>query len=61
MDKALKRCPFCGADAEMVHNSNWDYFVRCTNKHCAARTRLHHANENGAAIGWNRRVDEAVG
>ena len=52
----LRPCPFCGADAELVHNAHWDYFVRCTDKQCAARTRLHHENENGAVDAWNRRT-----
>lgn len=51
----LKPCPFCGAPGELIHNAHWDYFVRCTDKRCAARTRQHHENENGAVLGWNKR------
>ena len=53
----LLPCPFCGAPAELIHNSHWDYFVRCTDKRCAARTRQHHENENGAVLGWNKRAE----
>lgn len=52
----LKPCPFCGAPGELIHNAHWDYFVRCTDKRCAARTRQHHENENGAVLGWNKRI-----
>ena len=55
MFEELKRCPFCGAEAELVRNSGWSYFVRCINKQCAAKTRLYHENENGARLAWNRR------
>lgn len=57
MDKTLEACPFCGAPAEMVRNGSGDYFARCTNGQCAAKTRLYHENENGARIAWNRRVE----
>lgn len=53
----LKRCPFCGAEAELVRNSSGSYFARCTNKQCAAKTRLYHENENGARIAWNKRAE----
>lgn len=53
----LKRCPFCGAEAELVRNSSGSYFARCTNKQCAAKTRLYHENEVGARIAWNKRAE----
>ena len=55
----LKRCPFCGAEAEIVRNSSGSYFVRCTNKQCAAKTRLYHENETGARMSWNKRAEPA--
>lgn len=55
----LKRCPFCGAEAELVRNSSGSYFARCTNKQCAAKTRLYHENEVGARIAWNKRAEPA--
>jgi ssDNA-binding Zn-finger/Zn-ribbon topoisomerase 1 len=57
----LLPCPFCGAPGELIHNSNLDYFVRCTDKRCAARTRQHHENENGAVLGWNKRAATTIG
>lgn len=53
----LKRCPFCGAEAELVRNSGGSYFARCTDRQCAARTRLYHENESGARLAWNRRAE----
>lgn len=58
----LLPCPFCGAEAEMVTNRSGDNFARCTNRQCAAKTRLYHENENGARMAWNRRaLPAAVG
>lgn len=56
MEETLRPCPFCGAEAELVRNSGGNYFARCTNRQCAAKTRLYHENENGAIAAWNRRV-----
>lgn len=53
----LKRCSFCGAEAELVRTSSGSYFARCTNKQCAAKTRLYHENEVGARIAWNKRTE----
>lgn len=55
----LETCPFCGSEAELRQTSSWDYFVRCTNKQCAARTRQFHENRNGAIATWNLR-DELI-
>lgn len=57
MYEELKRCPFCGAEAELVRNSGGNYFVRCTDRQCAARTRLYHENESGARLAWSRRTE----
>lgn len=57
MEETLRPCPFCGAEAEIVRNGSGSYFVRCTNKQCAAKTRLYHENENGARLAWNRRAE----
>lgn len=57
MEETLRPCPFCGAEAEIVRNGSGSYFVRCTNKQCAAKTRLYHENENGARLAWNKRVE----
>lgn len=57
MAETLKPCPFCGGEAELVRNSSGNHFVRCTNRQCAAKTRLYHENENGARLAWNRREE----
>lgn len=57
MEKTLRPCPFCGAEAEIVRNGSGSYFVRCADNQCAAKTRLYHENENGARLAWNRRAD----
>ncbi|HJF65684.1 MAG TPA: Lar family restriction alleviation protein [Slackia equolifaciens] len=57
MNEELSPCPFCGGEAEMVTNRSGDNFVRCTNRQCAAKTGLHHENENGARLAWNRRAE----
>lgn len=54
----LKPCPFCGSVAALEHNKTWDYFVRCTNKQCASRTRNYHENDAGAVNAWNTRVND---
>lgn len=53
----LKSCPFCGSPAELTHTKTWDYYVRCTNKACAARTRQYHENDVGAVSAWNARAE----
>lgn len=53
----LKPCPFCGSPAELTHTKTWDYYVRCTNKSCAARTRQYHENDAGAVNAWNKRTE----
>lgn len=54
-DEKLKPCPFCGADAELCENKTHDFFVRCTDTGCHARTRNHHENSVGAIDAWNER------
>lgn len=55
MTDELLPCPFCGGEAELWHNSTWDYVARCTS--CKARTRQHHDNCVGAIIAWNTRTE----
>ena len=54
----LKYCPFCGAGAELRETSTHDYFVKCV--HCGSATRRYHENPTGAAMMWNRRVNEEI-
>lgn len=51
----LKPCPFCGSPAELCETKNHDYFVRCSNVNCHARTRNFHENDVGAVMAWNDR------
>lgn len=48
----------CGSAAELVENRGGNYFVRCSDKYCAVRTRQYHENSNGAVSSWNRRVGD---
>lgn len=57
MTNQLLPCPFCGSPAELLHTKAWDYFVRCTDKGCAARTRQYHENNVGAVNAWNARAE----
>ncbi len=52
---ALLPCPFCGSRAELMENSSGDIFARCSDRNCAARSRLFHENGTGAVIAWNCR------
>ena len=51
----LKPCPFCGEHADLCETKNHDYFVRCSNVNCHARTRNFHENDVGAVMAWNER------
>lgn len=54
----LRPCPFCGSDANLDVNGSGDYFVRCSDRQCACRTRQYHENEAGAVISWNGRAGD---
>lgn len=56
MSADLLPCPFCGSRAELCETKTHDYFVRCTDAVCHARTRNYHENDIGAITGWNARV-----
>lgn len=51
----LKRCPFCGGEAEAVHTGSGADYVRC--KECLVRTRNYQENDVGPAMDWNARVE----
>lgn len=56
--KEIKKCPFCGGEAEIVvcnilYESNNKYIVRC--KKCSAETDLCETREK-AVERWNERV-----
>lgn len=52
----LKKCPFCGGDAEIWHEMHPPFceYVYC--KKCGFRT-LKHIDAQNAIIDWNRRFD----
>lgn len=52
----LKKCPFCGGDAEIWHEMHPPFgeYVYC--KKCGCRT-LKHIDAQNAIIEWNRRFD----
>lgn len=56
MSADVRPCPFCGADAVLQRTSTWDWYVKCTDKQCGARSRLFHENPDGAVDTWNRRT-----
>lgn len=50
----LKRCPFCGGEAEII-GSNTTYWIDCNE--CRAETGLFNT-EAEAIVAWNRRVQK---
>lgn len=50
----LKKCPFCGGEAELVDCGKNEWFVRCT-KGCV-EGKLYR-QKCDAKNAWNRRVD----
>jgi len=57
-DERLKPCPFCGSEAQVKRTASWDFYVKCVNPACGARTKNCHENETGAVMCWNERVGE---
>lgn len=58
MDK-LKPCPFCGGEAELIHDELFS-FVKC--KMCSAEARIvkvsaRYCADEIAVEAWNRRID----
>lgn len=52
MKNKLKKCPFCGGEAEVYLGDDW--YVEC--KSCLANT-THYSFESEAIAAWNQRVD----
>lgn len=52
MNKALKKCPFCGAGAKMVRTMGGFYYCECEN--CGVRTKSMQAYD--AEKAWNIRT-----
>lgn len=58
MNPILKRCPHCGASAELRNVMRMTWWVQCINDECGAQTK-HCGTADGAAIVvqlWNRRA-----
>ena len=56
----LKKCPFCGGDAEIFSTGDcWEktfYRIHCKNFCC---TQIHfYSNENDAIEAWNKRTNK---
>lgn len=54
----LRSCPFCGGEAVIEHNSEYDdegYVVRCSE--CGIEASNWCSNEHETAQWWNRRAD----
>lgn len=63
MTKKLKRCPFCGSEAETYSESYYPfssdikYKVICTNDKCQVSTRWFKSEEK-AIKAWNKRTEK---
>ena len=51
----LKKCQFCGGEAEIVIESNYASFVRCKRRCCRTYVFI---SPKVAVETWNRRVEE---
>lgn len=58
--RELKRCPFCGREAELLKiESDGEFYVRCCNGDCdVIPTTWTYKTETEAVNAWNNRVDE---
>ena len=55
----LRKCPFCGGEAEMHYGIfTDDAYVECIE--CKARSHVFFEN-NSAIVAWNRRVTQNIG
>ena len=68
MDMKIKRCPFCGGEAELRRNEGASYlysYVKCTNYECGSSSRYirmnpEYSSDDKAIKVWNTRVPEVV-
>ena len=51
----LKKCPFCGGEAEIVTESNHASFIRCKRRCCRTYVFI---SPKVAIEAWNRREEE---
>ena len=50
----LRKCPFCGGEAEVKKEVSYAYYAEC--RRCEVRTKICYL-EDGAIAAWNRRVE----
>lgn len=55
MDEELKKCPFCGANAEMLNYSQKEWLVRCTV--CDGMVEKWRETKQEAIEQWNNRAE----
>lgn len=62
MNEQLKKCPFCGSEADTAYNERFNYQVFCTNDSCFMNTITMYgmATEEDAIEAWNRRANDNV-
>ena len=60
-EQKLKKCPFCGGEAEIygfdINDGYHNYIPRCTK--CFATIPVWRETEEEAIIQWNKRMDDA--
>ena len=56
----LKKCPFCGGDAEVVQHNTYkrDWTPRCKQTSCCGRLQKKFAYKELAIKFWNRRTED---
>lgn len=55
----LKKCPFCGGEAWLHRDSQWDFYVECLK--CHIEQKYYSKSEKEATEKWNRRVNPKQG
>lgn len=53
----LKKCPFCGGEAEIIGGKTEDEVAWVVCKQCYAESPVH-SSKKDAVNAWNRRVNE---
>ena len=61
----LKRCPFCGGEAKLIINYDYDgeprkYTATCIKEYCPGQSNKSYDSEKFAVLFWNQRTPEIV-
>ncbi len=61
----LKRCPFCGGEAKLIINYDYDgkprkYTATCIKEYCPGQSSKSYDSEKFAVLFWNQRTPEIV-